>query len=428
MLKKLHSVVLDKDKCIGCTDCIKRCPTEAIRVRDSKAVITEERCIDCGMCIRVCRNQAKKASTDRFDRIHYYEYKVAIVAPTLYSQFKNIYDPNVILTGVKRLGFDEVFEVAEAAEIISDYSNKIISANITRKPVISSACPAVVRLIQMRFPSLIPNLMPVISPMEATARYAKNYLSKKGIPDEKIGIFFISPCAAKVTDTRNPSVVNESHVDGVISIKEIYVRLLSEIKKIEEPEILMTSSYQGISWAKIGGEGSNTKLDDYISVDGIENVINVLERIEDNKAEVDFVECLACINGCLGGPLALEDAYVAVNNFDKVKKHINENCKLRDISLYNEDISLDWEKPLKTIRVHMLDNDKNKALEKVELMESIFETLPQIDCGSCGAPTCRALAEDIVRGKAKIDDCIIMLRKEYNRIIEENIPKYTKKI
>lgn len=56
----LHSVKLDIDKCIGCTDCIKRCPTEAIRVRNGKAHIMNERCIDCGMCIRVCRNHAKK--------------------------------------------------------------------------------------------------------------------------------------------------------------------------------------------------------------------------------------------------------------------------------------------------------------------------------------------------------------------------------
>ena len=82
-----HSVTLDTERCIGCTDCIKRCPTEAIRVRHSKAVITDDRCIDCGMCIRVCKSHAKRALTDSLDKINGYKYKVAIPAPTLYTQF-----------------------------------------------------------------------------------------------------------------------------------------------------------------------------------------------------------------------------------------------------------------------------------------------------------------------------------------------------
>ena len=59
-----HSVTLNKDKCQGCTNCIKSCPTEAIRVRDGKAKIIKERCIDCGECIRICPYHAKLALTD----------------------------------------------------------------------------------------------------------------------------------------------------------------------------------------------------------------------------------------------------------------------------------------------------------------------------------------------------------------------------
>ena len=64
-----HSVTLDKDKCTGCINCIKRCPTEAIRVRNGKAKIIKERCIDCGECIRVCPNHAKKAIVDSLDML-----------------------------------------------------------------------------------------------------------------------------------------------------------------------------------------------------------------------------------------------------------------------------------------------------------------------------------------------------------------------
>ena len=54
MEPRSHSVVLEEEKCKGCTNCIKRCPLEAIRVRSGKALILTERCIDCGECQRVC--------------------------------------------------------------------------------------------------------------------------------------------------------------------------------------------------------------------------------------------------------------------------------------------------------------------------------------------------------------------------------------
>jgi ferredoxin len=90
MREYYHSVTLNKDKCKGCTNCIKGCPTEAIRVRDGKARIIDERCIDCGECIRVCPYHAKVAITDPLSKINDYKYKIALPAPTLLGQFKNM--------------------------------------------------------------------------------------------------------------------------------------------------------------------------------------------------------------------------------------------------------------------------------------------------------------------------------------------------
>ncbi len=415
-----HSVTLDKDKCIGCTDCIKRCPTEAIRVRNSKAAITEERCIDCGMCIRICRNNAKKATTDSLDKINFFKYKVAIPAPTLYTQFKGLRNPNIVLTALKKIGFDEVFEVAKAAEIITQYTKEQISLDTYRKPMISSACPAIVRLIQMRFPSLIPNIMPVISPKEAMARYAKDYLIKQGIPEADIGVFFISPCAAKVTNSRNPETIKKSYVDGVLSMKEVYLRLLPVIKAMGEPETLMMSTMEGIGWARTGGEGKASEVDNYIAVDGIENVIKILERIENGRLDVDFVECLACVNGCLGGPLTVEDSFISNHRMDKIKRSLTRNnYPKRQLPMFSKDIKLTWDKDLEIKHVMKLDENMSKALEKVERLERIYDTLPQIDCGSCGAPTCRAFAEDIVSDLANIEDCVFMLRMKVRSLAEE---------
>ncbi len=419
----LHSVTLDRERCIGCTDCIKRCPTEAIRVRNSKAEIMDERCIDCGMCIRVCKSNAKKATTDSLDKINKYKYKVAIPAPTFYTQFKKIRDPNIILTALKKLGFDEVFEVARAAEIVTEYSKEIIESNKVVKPVISSACPAIVKLVEMRFPSLIPNVLPIVSPKEAIARYARNYLLKKGIPSKDIGIFFISPCAAKVTNSRYPQTIDKSEVDGIISMKDVYLKLVPIIKKLqpEDVEVLQLATSEGVGWAASGGEGIASKIYNHIAVDGIENVIKILERAENGKLDVEFIECLACTNGCLGGPLTVENSFVATNRMSKIKKYINLKGKMRSLDLVDSTISLDWDYNLKNKQMLKLDNDMSKALQKMESLEEIFDTLPKIDCGSCGAPTCRALAEDIVQGNANIEDCIFMLREKVRLMAQDMV-------
>ena len=117
--KRFHSVRLDKDKCKGCTNCLKRCPTEAIRVRGGRAHIIDERCIDCGECIRVCEFHAKYALTDPLATINRFKYKIALPAPSLYGQFKKLVSPSQILEGLLRMGFDDVFEVAAGADIVT---------------------------------------------------------------------------------------------------------------------------------------------------------------------------------------------------------------------------------------------------------------------------------------------------------------------
>lgn len=421
MCEYLHSVTLQADKCIGCTDCIKRCPTEAIRVRNGKAKIIDERCIDCGLCIGVCRNHAKKAVTDKLDSLSEYVYKIAIPAPTLYAQFKDVLDVNIILTGLKKLGFDEIYEVATGAEVVTEASKEMLKNVQLKRPVISSACPVIVRLIQIRFPELIDHILPIISPMEVAARKIKERLIAQGINEKDIGVFFISPCAAKATNVRNPIGFEKSSVDKVISIREVYMKLAPILKNIDEAEVLRHSSNNGIGWAMSGGEGEFLGIDNYIAVDGIENVNDILEKVENGKLEdVEFIEGLACTGGCLGGPLTVENSFVARNHLMKVL-----NYTMKQVKKNNSDVTtgsnLTWSKEVISKPVMTLDRDMSKAIQKMETLEKIYEQLPQIDCGSCGAPNCRALAEDIVRNNAHIEDCIFMLRKKVREMAEDMV-------
>ena len=171
--KYQHSVFLDSEKCIGCTHCLKECPTEAIRVRDGKAVIDSERCIDCGQCIRVCPYKAKRAKYDAIESISRFKWKIALPAPSFYGQFDHLDDIDYVLQGLLDFGFDEVFEVARAAELVSDYTRRYLKQNRLEKPLISSACPVITRLIGLRFPLLKEHVMDMRQPMEMAAMLAK---------------------------------------------------------------------------------------------------------------------------------------------------------------------------------------------------------------------------------------------------------------
>ena len=408
-----HSVTLDEAKCKGCTNCIKRCPTEAIRVRHGKARIINERCIDCGECIRICPYHAKKAITDDLSVIDSFKYKIAIPAPTIYGQFKPEYSRNRILNTFCSIGFDDVYEVARAAEYVSDATRKLLSEDGAKKPLISSACPAVVRLIQVRFPNLIDNLIKLESPMEVAAKMAKKKTAeKKKIDPSDIGVFFITPCAAKATSVKAPYESKQSSVDGVISIKSIYLKLLAKIDRTDESRQLAQAGFEGIRWANSGGEGLAVETDSFLAVDGIHNVISILEAVENDKIEsVDFIEALACTGGCLGGPLAVENVYVAKT---RIKMHVEASKAVQKgsrLPLEPYDESIVWTEEIAYKPVLKLDSDIEKAMKKLETLERINKDLPGLDCGACGAPSCRALAEDIVRGNAYETDCIFKLRE-----------------
>ena len=208
MGKYEHSVYLDLSKCNGCTTCLKHCPTEAIRIRDGHAVINDARCIDCGECIRVCPHSAKKAICNQLKDMDSFKYKIALPAQSLYGQFDNLDEVDYILDGLLKLGFDDVFEVSAAAELVTAYTRMYLKTEGVKKPAISSACPVVVRLISLRFPSLMDNIIHMLPPVEVAAGLARQRAKEKHpeLRDEDIGVCFISPFfpshAIKLTKTR----------------------------------------------------------------------------------------------------------------------------------------------------------------------------------------------------------------------------------
>lgn len=418
----IHSVTLDAEKCRGCTNCIKRCPTEAIRVRGGKAQITESLCIDCGECIRICPYKAKKPIFDKFEDISRFKYKIALPAPALFGQFDNMDDVDYVLDGLLRIGFDDVFEVSRAAEIVTEFTRKYMEKrDASDPPVISSACPVIVRLIATRFPYLCDSLLPLLAPVELAARMARREALENHpeLTSEEIGIFFISPCPAKVSYVKNPIGVEKSEIDGALSISELYFKLVPAMKPITRPRLLSRSGVIGISWATTGGEAAGLLNGKYLAADGIENVIKVLDEIEnENISDLDFIELNACAGGCVGGMLTVENPYIAKARLQELRKYLP--LSQNHMALAQESAqTLKWQQGISYRPVNLLDSDMTTAISKRAAIDDLVNTLPGLDCGSCGAPSCKALAEDIIQGKAYESDCIFKMKEKIQEIFRK---------
>ncbi len=416
MLVYKHSVSLDANKCKGCTTCLRRCPTQAIRVREGKATINPELCIDCGECIRMCPYKAKKASFDSLLALDHSKYLIALPAPSLFGQFANLDDADILLQGLKNLGFDDVFEVAKAAEIVTDYTRRYVHGKPAGdRPFISNACPVVVRLISLRFPSLRNKLVPLTPPVEVAGRMAKERALKEHpeLKEEDVKTVFISPCPAKVSWVKNTPSEKKLYIDYVVSMSDVYFSLLSKMKADETPTIESESGVVGISWASSGGEASALMNDHYLAADGIENIIRVLDEIETGHfPDLEFVELNACPGGCVGGVMAVENPYIARVRLQTIRRYmpVMMNYLQDDPKTPIPDVMLGT-KPGEYSSADQLHHDRSMSFKMMFEIEKIAKQLPGMDCGSCGAPTCRAHAEDIVKGESTLDNCVIRMRE-----------------
>lgn len=409
-----HSVRLNGAQCTGCINCIKRCPTEAIRVRKGKSVINPVICIDCGECIRVCPKHARYASFDKLSQIEDYEYTIALPDPALYVQFNGLVDPDILIQALKDLGFDDVFEVALAAEILAVEARRYIEEHPEKRPAISSFCPTVVRLIKIQFPNLIGNLLPLKPPSELAAEIAvKKAMERTGLPREKIGVFHLAPCPSKVTYSHSPLGVEKSEIDKVLSIGMLYPQLVMSLNSAAEKDCPKISNLgkTGISAGKNGGQARGIISSNYLSADGMENIIKVLEDLEDQKFErVRYCELNCCPGGCVGGILNVENPYIAATKIQEQRRKMPIFVSHPEEAAYVDDYF--WTSEIKYEPALQLSESLAESFARMNMTERLIKKLPGLDCASCGAPSCRAHAEDVARGKSNLNDCVHIVNKD----------------
>jgi len=414
MEQYFHSVRIAQESCAGRMACMRACPTQAIRVRNGKATILEDRCIDCGECARVCPRNAILPQTSSFTDFSRFKYTIALPSPALYGQFSKDILPGTILAGLRKIGFDEACDVAAASEAASIAIEHYLNDYRGPLPLLSPFCPTIVRLIQARYPNLIDLLIPIDSPMEIAAREIRyKKMEELGLKRDEIGVIYLTPCPPKMVAIKHPPRKRISHIDGAIAISDIYRPLLSALADMnaEAAERLEPVRGLGLGWPVLGGQASSLRSGSYLAVGGLGHAENILGEIENGKlGDIQYVDCEACSQGCCGGSLTVENPYVARNKilslvarFGSTPSQSRE--KIRDLYASGY-FSLPGKIPSRPFAP--LDKDVGKAIEKRKRIQATHESLPLIDCGACGAPTCLNFAEDVVLERAALEECVVL--------------------
>jgi Na+-translocating ferredoxin:NAD+ oxidoreductase RNF subunit RnfB len=435
-----HALKIQEDVCIGCSHCIRACPTEALRVKEGKARLIAERCVDCGECMRVCPVNAIKVEEDDFSKIFEYKHKIAIVPSVFIGQFPRNIATRKIYSGMLEEGFTHVYEAEHGSGILINLINNYITNNPPIRPVISSFCPAIVRLIQVRFPSLTGNILPYKAPLDLAAISFRKKLTDQVIPDSDIGIFYITPCAAKIAAVKSPVGEETSPINGVINMNTLFNKVYTVIKREEKGYCIVPEKEQLLAeemeWTLTGGEARHIR-GRCLSIDGIYNAIEFLEKLESDNTlgSFDFLEMRACDESCAGGILSTTNRFLVSERLhNRAAQYLidKDNGKVFDnktITHYRDYITANASiGEVEPRSIMKLDEDIVQAMKKMKKIQKIEAYLPGIDCGACGSPSCRALAEDVVQRRARTSDCVFVAIKVKGGETMNQVVDYTEAI
>ena len=403
---------LKKSNCKNCYKCIRHCPVKSIRFSGNQAHIVENECILCGQCFVVCPQNAKEIA-DSTERVKVMLQDASPVIASIAPSFAANYD-GVGIAGMrdalKALGFYDAEETAIGAAIVKTEYERILDEG-SNDILISSCCHSVNLLIQKHFPSVLPFLADIMSPMQAHSLDIK-----RRIPDAKV--VFIGPCVAKKDEADKYSDI----VDAVLTFEELS-RLFKENGIVLENKPDVTEKSKTRLFPTAGGILKSMSLDNsnytYIAIDGTENCIAALKDIEEGKLHKCFIEMSACSGSCIGGPV------MEKQHKSPVKGYI-------DIAAYAGKEDFDFEMPspeklLKPMPAIRQEAPMPSEQEIFAVLRQMGKTKPELElnCGSCGYNTCREKAIAVCQGKAEISMCLpfLMERAEnFSDYIINNTP------
>ena len=431
MSKKLTStcfVRFEEELCAGRGTCLPVCPTKAIRMKKKKAVRIVEQCIGCGECIRVCRERAVSAATEAPEMLNDDHVAIALVSPVLYAQFPGVM-PKDILMGLRQMGFQHTIDMSYFLEIFQYATEEFIRRN--RKsgqapwPLISPVCPVVVRLIAFKFPSLLPNVLPVLRPVALMAREVKRRLIPEYLDKgQKVVLYYINPCPTKKDPACLPARKKPTPAEVSLGINDIYPQLIKNVEQIKSADAIpfyqtrfeyeTCATGNASMWGMSGGEIADMDIDQSLAVSGMEETIHYLEKIEMGLfQDIEYIEFRTCREGCLGGVLNVIDKYLAKSAVQKMVKQFGLGRRLHRDNILRMYEKGEFQTDKDPSKLTTLFGARKKALsiDAMQKIEKVMELIKGTDCTACGAPDCRTFAEDVVRGAAKLNDCVYILNK-----------------
>lgn len=434
-----HALKFKYDLCIGCSHCTSVCPTCSIHVENGHPILDANRCIDCGMCYQTCPMNAIYIEQDDFETIYNYECPVLLVPSIFSAQFPEKVSQRAILSAIYHLGFRYVYEVEKSVDILKEVINERLRDEEVERPIISTFCPAIVRLIQVKYPSLVSNLLLTKPPLDMTALYIRKVLVERGVKEEDIGIFYVAPCAAKIAAVKSPVGEEKSNIDGVINMNYLYNKVFRVIKQgeytLREDEFdFHPISKNSILWSLTGGEIKDVSMGRNLAIDEVHNVSAFLDKLENEDLEgIDFLELRACDESCAGGILCAGNRFLIAERQKKRAKKRPKTVTPQENNLLNfreflrENMHVGEVQPRS---MDKLDDNISIAMRKMKKVFEITNDLPKVDCRICGYQTCKALAEAVVNNEADIRQCIFIQRilEQTDKLTTAESLKITKKI
>jgi len=395
---------------------MRACPTRAIRVKNGKAHLLSELCIDCGSCLTVCPSGAITATTIPFGKLDRFAFKVAVAAPALFAQFPLSVTPAQVGRALLGIGFDAVWSYSVDIELIDRAIAAFLKGWSGPFPLISNSCPVIVRLVQVAYPNLVEQVITVEAPREIAARELKRrYSEELGLRPEEIAAIYITPCQAKTISILQPAEDAQSHLDGAVGISEIFSEVLQKVRTPADGDSRSGRTASGLGefshWGAPEGEFPHLSREHYLPIMGLPDVIKVLDDVEKGKIRnITFLECHACQGGCIGGNLTVENLYAARDK----SLHLISSASQRPEAFTREverrfaveDLCL--RKPLRPRAIEGETIDLFERVRRRKKTEALLKTLPQLNCGLCGAPSCRSQAEDVAAGRSDPGDCVFL--------------------
>lgn len=338
---------IDRSMCVSCGQCALVCPFTAIVNRkrpcqnacktnaissapEGYVKISHSKCIGCGACVYQCPFGAivdrssmlnviemlKKRQKDGTKKL------CAVVAPAIYSQFTYAKFGQVI-AGLREMGFDMVVEAAHGADMVAKEEAKELAE---RGFLLSSCCPAFVKFIRNEYPELAGNISSSLSPMATISKYIKEL-------HPGTSIVFIGPCTAKKEEIQQDHV--HPYVDAVLTFEELqalFDGIGVDVPNLEESQTDDMASYFGRIFARCGGlaeavaeslkeQGFTDFQLNAVSCSGMDEVkLTLVRKAHGRLPDVNFIEGMACVGGCVGGAGCLTHAAQNKNLVDKYGK------------------------------------------------------------------------------------------------------------